>query len=307
MAACPNVTYGMWTNGVERFCYRRMVSDGVVNFEDVPDIPEFGRGDEDQDRLHFDQLKPATSDTLLFAFRRCHNYIAGNQGLQKPQAFWELLKLIFCKIHDERHSDEVQFFTAANERHGVNGPLKVQKRIEALFTQVKNDYPAMQLAALKKAGCKTISTDDGLSGATAKRPALRRCLKKLEPGDTLTVWKLDRLGRSLRDLIAMLDDLKQRGVKFRSLTEAIDTDTPTGRAMWQMIGVLAELERNLIIERTRAGIQAAKRRGVKFGRKLKLTPQQIGRARKLIKQGEAPQAVASLLRVSRATIYRALA
>jgi len=143
MAACPNVTYGMWTNGIERFCYRRVVKDGKVNIEDVPDLPEFGRGEEDEDRPRFDQLKPATSDALLFAFRRCHNYIAGNQGLQKPQAFWELLKLIFCKIHDERQNDEVQFFAAANERHGVNGPLKVQKRIEALFTQVKNDYPTI--------------------------------------------------------------------------------------------------------------------------------------------------------------------
>jgi type I restriction enzyme M protein len=143
MAACPNATYGMWTNGVERFCYRRVVKGGTVNIEDVPDLPEFGRGDEEEDRPRFDQLKPATSDALLFAFRRCHNYIAGNQGLQKPQAFWELLKLIFCKIHDERHSDEVDFFAAANERHGVNGPMKVQKRIEALFTQVKNDYPTI--------------------------------------------------------------------------------------------------------------------------------------------------------------------
>jgi len=143
MAVCPNVTYGMWTNGVERFCYRRVVRAGKVSVEEVPDLPGFGRGDEEEDRLRFDQLKPATSDALLFAFRRCHNYIAGNQGLQKPQAFWELLKLIFCKIHDERQSDEVQFFATANERHGVNGPLKVQKRIEALFTQVKNDYPTI--------------------------------------------------------------------------------------------------------------------------------------------------------------------
>jgi len=106
-------------------------------------------------------------------------------------------------------------------------------------------------------------------------PALLRCLKTLQEGDTLIVWKLDRLGRSLRDLITMLDELKHRGVKFRSLTEAIDTDTPTGRAMWQMIGVLAELERSLIGERTRAGVKAAQKRGVKFGRKPKLTPQQI--------------------------------
>ena len=143
MAACPNVNYGMWTNGIERFCYRRMVRNGRVSIEEVPDIPEFGCAEEAADRPRFDQLKPATSDALLFAFRRCHNYIAGNQGLQKPQAFWELLKLIFCKIHDERHNDEVEFFAAANERHGVNGPLKVQKRIEALFTQVKDDYPSI--------------------------------------------------------------------------------------------------------------------------------------------------------------------
>jgi type I restriction enzyme M protein len=143
MAACPNVEYGMWTNGVERFCYRRIVKAGKVAIDEVPDLPEFGRGDEEAERPRFDQLKPATSDALLFAFRRCHNYIAGNQGLQKPQAFWELLKLIFCKIHDERHNDEVEFFAAANERHGVNGPLKVQKRIEALFAQVKEDYPTI--------------------------------------------------------------------------------------------------------------------------------------------------------------------
>ena len=128
------------------------------------------------------------------------------------------------------------------------------------------------LAALKKAGCQTVFKDEGISGATTKRPALLRCLKKLEHGDTLIVWKLDRLGRSLRDLITMLDDLRARGVKFHSLTEAIDSATPTGRAMWQMIGVLEKLERSLISERTRAGVKAAQRRGVKFGRKSKVIP-----------------------------------
>ena len=110
--------------------------------------------------------------------------------------------------------------------------------------------PALQLAPLREAACKTVFKDDGLSGATTDRPALRRCLKKLEPGDSLIVWKLDRLGRSLRDLITMLDELKRRKVKFRSLTEHIDTDTPTGSAIWQMIGLRAELERSLISERT---------------------------------------------------------
>lgn len=143
MAACPNVQYGMWANGIERFCYRRVVKNGLVTADEIPDIAEFGRGEEEAERPRFDQLKPATSDALLFAFRRCHNHIAGNQGLQKPQAFWELLKLIFCKIHDERHNDEVEFFAGSNERHGVNGPLKVQKRLESLFAQVKSDYPAI--------------------------------------------------------------------------------------------------------------------------------------------------------------------
>ena len=139
-----------------------------------------------------------------------------------------------------------------------------------------------------------------------KRPALTRCLKTLDTGDTLIVWKLDRLGRSLRDLITMLDGFKQQGVKFRSLTEAIDTETPTGRAIWQMIGVLAELEWSLIIERTRAGVKAAQKRGVKFGRKAKLTPDRLSHARKLIDHGNTPTEAAKIMAVSRATLYRAL-
>ena len=177
------------------------------------------------------------------------------------------------------------------------------------YARVSTDdqSPALQLAALKRAGCKTIFKDEGLSGATAKRPALLRCLKTLQPGDTLTVWKLDRLGRSLRDLIAMLDDLRSHSVKFQSLTEAIDTTTPTARAMWQMIGVLAELERSLIIERIQAGMKEARRRGVKFRRKPKLTPAQIAKASKLIEHGERVEDVAALWNVGRTTLYRALA
>ena len=120
------------------------------------------------------------------------------------------------------------------------------------------------------------------------------------------MWKLDRLGLSLRDLITMLDDLKHRGVKFKSLMEAIDTETPTGRAMWQMIGVLAELERSLIVERAQAGMKEARRRGVQFGRKKKLTSAQVAKARKLIEKGERVEDVAALYNVGRTTLYRAL-
>ena len=121
--ACPNTLFGMWINGVDRMCYRRVEKAGKRFWEEIPDLPLCGKEDDTDDRPSFDLLKPASSDALLFAFRRCHNFIAGNQGLQKPQAFWELLKgseLIFCKIHDEKGS-ELQFYAAAAERHGING------------------------------------------------------------------------------------------------------------------------------------------------------------------------------------------
>ncbi|APH71033.1 N-6 DNA methylase [Aquibium oceanicum] len=140
MAACPNVGYGMWTNGLERFCYRRVNKDGGVSFDEIPDIPSKGRSEDEVERPRFDQLKAASSDALLFAFRRCHNYIAGNQGLQKSEAFWELLKIIFCKIHDERSSNEVEFFATSKERHNMNGQSKVIRRVGKLFEDVKSEY-----------------------------------------------------------------------------------------------------------------------------------------------------------------------
>ena len=140
LSASPNAKFGMWTNGLERFCYRVVIRKGERKVEEIPDLPTFGRDENEAERPRFDQLKPATSDALLFAFRRCHNYIAGNQGLQKPQAFWELLKLIFCKIHDERENTDLEFYAGPTERQSVNGHLKVKERIEGLWTEVKKDY-----------------------------------------------------------------------------------------------------------------------------------------------------------------------
>jgi hypothetical protein len=134
---------------------------------------------------------------------------------------------------------------------------------------------------------------------------LKRCLKKLERGGRLIVWKLDRLGRSLRDLIAMLDDLKHRGAKFRALTEAIDTGTPIGRAMWQMIGVVAELERSLI-KRT-----DPRRREDGAGRPRQVCSEEEaysgarGRRPEEDHGGPFAQACSQFYRVSRATLYRA--
>jgi DNA invertase Pin-like site-specific DNA recombinase len=188
---------------------------------------------------------------------------------------------------------------------GLSGHGCCTLLLQSLNATSENDNPDLQLAALKRTGCKRIFTDKA-TGAHVKRPQLTKCLASLEAGDVLVVWKLDRLGRSLRDLIILLDDLKAREVAFRSLTESIDTTTPTGRAMWQMVGILAELERSLIQERTQAGRAAAKARGVKMGRKPLLSAQQVAHARKLLEEGERTVQVARLLKVSRRTLERAL-
>lgn len=139
LAACINAEFGMWTNGQERFCFRKTVVSGKYSFLEITDLPEKGRSLEDAERPTIESLKGATSDALLFTFRRCHNYIAGNQGLQKPEAFWELLKLIFCKIADER-GDELTFYATTQERQSLNGQLKVKARIERLFSDVRQKY-----------------------------------------------------------------------------------------------------------------------------------------------------------------------
>jgi DNA invertase Pin-like site-specific DNA recombinase len=127
----------------------------------------------------------------------------------------------------------------------------------------------------------------------------------LQDGDTLIVWKLDRLARSLRDLVSMLDDFHRRGIHFRSLTEEINTGTPGGKLIFHIFAALAEFERALIIERTRAGMKAARARGVRPGPKLTLSRQLIDHARKIIDSGQRREDVAGLFKVGR-FMYRAL-
>lgn len=166
--------------------------------------------------------------------------------------------------------------------------------------------PALQLDALKAAGCDNLFIDEGITGGTIKRPALDKALATLMAGDVLIVWKLDRLGRSLSHLIQLTKILGDRGIGFRSLSEAIDTTTPSGRLLFHIMGALAEFERALIVERTRAGLMSAKQRGKKLGRKPKLTLEQIHHAKKLIDTGESPRHVAKSLAVSLATLYRTI-
>lgn len=165
---------------------------------------------------------------------------------------------------------------------------------------------ALQHDALTGAGCFRVFTDT-VSGSVAARPALADLMDQLRPGDTLVVWRLDRLGRSIRHLIDLLTDLESRGVGFRSLTEAIDTTSPGGRLVFHLFAALAEFERGLIRERTNAGLAAARARGRTGGRPPQLTANQVATARRLYEQKDMTVAqIGDALGVSRTTIYRSL-
>ena len=137
----------------------------------------------------------------------------------------------------------------------------------------------LQLAALKANTCDIVFTDHGISGSTFDRPGLADALDSVKQGDMLVVWRLDRLGRSLIDLISVINDLGKKGVEFRSLSEAIDTSTSGGRLTFQIMAAMAEFERSIISERTKAGMSAARSRGSLIGRRPALTPEQIHEAR----------------------------
>ncbi len=161
----------------------------------------------------------------------------------------------------------------------------------------------LQTEALTRAGCEKIY-EDKISGVRVERPGLTRALEMLREGDTLVVWKLDRLGRSVKQLVDMVGELHKQGIQFKSLTDAIDTGTPAGRFFFHVMASLAEMERELIIERTRAGLDAAKQLGRKGGRKPKMTSSKIESARKLLASGIPPRDVAKDLGVSVPTLYR---
>lgn len=164
----------------------------------------------------------------------------------------------------------------------------------------------LQRDALTKAGCDQLF-EEHASGARDDRPQLAAALSHARQGDTLVVYKLDRLGRSLRSLISFVADLKERGIAFRSLSDSIDTSTPMGKFFFHVMAALAEMERDLIRERVNAGLTAARARGRKGGRRPKLSAKQIAHARKLLDDpGVTIKDVAASLGVNRATIYRSL-
>ncbi|TVQ82240.1 MAG: recombinase family protein [Micavibrio sp.] len=165
----------------------------------------------------------------------------------------------------------------------------------------------LQHGALNAAGCEKLFEDHGISGSATERPGLAEALNTLSEGDTLIVWKLDRLGRSLSHLVGLLDDLGKRRIGFVSLTENIDTTTAGGRLVFHMMAALSEFERSLIVERTKAGMAAARRRGKTPGRPKKLTPERLEHARALLADGKhTKRAAAQLLGVNESTLRRAL-
>ncbi len=149
---------------------------------------------------------------------------------------------------------------------GMNEDKPEGRKIGYVRVSDKDQSEDLQIDALKNAGCDLIYGDHGVSGAITKRCGLDHVLASLEAGDTLVVWKLDRLGRSTIHLLQLLSDLRDRGVDFQALTQGIDTTTAVGRMLYGQLAVFAEYERSLISERTKAGMAAAKARGVHVGR-----------------------------------------
>ncbi len=163
--------------------------------------------------------------------------------------------------------------------------------------------PGLQESALEGRGCERVVTDHA-SGGTRNRPGLEELLDELCEGDVVVVWKLDRLSRSLVDLLWILDRITEAGAGFRSVTEAIDTTTAAGRMMMQMLGAFAEFEREMIRERTRAGLEAARKKGQRLGRRFRFTRTQEAEVIRQLKAGRTQREVAELFGVSPSTVSR---
>ena len=162
---------------------------------------------------------------------------------------------------------------------------------------------SMQITALQEVGCQKLY-EDKQTGTRYNRPGLELALEVLRKGDTLVVWKLDRLGRSVKGLVDLVNKLHDREIHFKSITDNVDTGSPSGRFFFHIMASLAEMERELIVERTKAGLKAAKAQGRVGGRKRKMTESKVAAAKKLITSGMLPKDVANDLGISIPTLYR---
>lgn len=163
----------------------------------------------------------------------------------------------------------------------------------------------MQLDALRKAGCERLF-EEKASGVKTDWPGLSEAIRYVRDGDTLTVWKLDRLGRSMKQQIEFITELEAKGVGFRSITENIDTTTSGGRLVFHLFGALAQFERDLILERTRAGLQAAEERGPRGGRQVVVTPEKLAKAPQHLAAGLNVREAAARVKIGKTALYEAL-
>ena len=188
------------------------------------------------------------------------------------------------------------------KRHPLVSTARTGIRVGYARVSTDDQNLALQQDALGVAGCQTIY-EENASGKSAIRPELENCLKALRPGDTLVVWRLDRLGRSLGDLVAIITGLDERGIGFESLTEKIDSNSAAGRLIFHVFAALAEFERNLIRERTVAGLTAARQRGRIGGRKPKVDSKMIKKMKAMRAGGLSISAIAHDLGLARSTVY----
>lgn len=180
----------------------------------------------------------------------------------------------------------------------------MNQRIGYARVSTDDQHLDLQRDALQQAGCGVIY-EEAASGRNTARPELEQCRKALRPGDTLVVWRLDRLGRSLSDLVQIVSELEKHGVYFESLTEKIETGSASGKLQFHVFAALAEFERGLIRERTQAGLAAARARGRAGGRKPKLDDQQVREIKALLRDPDMKVAeVARRYGVSRTTLYK---
>jgi DNA invertase Pin-like site-specific DNA recombinase len=185
---------------------------------------------------------------------------------------------------------------------------KIQAVQSVIRVSTEDQHLDLQINALKLAGCSAIFKDQGVSATAKWRPGFEQALSSLQAGDVFVVWKMDRAFRSLKNALNVLEEFENRGIEFRCLTEDIDTTTAMGKCMYQIRHAFSELERNLIRERTKAGMEAARQRGAHLGRPKKLSHPQIVCLQDLLQSqpGITPARLADQFGVSPRTIYRAL-
>lgn len=234
--------------------------------------------------------------------RQAARFASLEQSLQQSASNWGELEKEFMRFKADLPLNYVR------REDYIRGQTVIEAKLDALYNKLElvstiDQNSDLQRNALTSANCDRIF-EDRMSGKVASRPGLKRALKCVNSGDTLVVWKLDRLGRSVKNLIALISELHERGAHFRSLTDSIDTSTAMGRFFFHVMSALAEMERELIVERTLAGLAAARAQGRVGGRPNALKAHEREQIGRLLAKGHTRQQLAIIYGVGLSTLYR---